>query len=192
MRRRDPLANPAPLIPRVYSYVAYRIGDGPDAEDVTSDVFERALRYRASYDEHRGRPVTWLLGIARRCVDDALKRRTSLPAFDVEERPSTEDLEAEAVHRVAVAGAINRLDARARRGFGLDERTMSLCRRLGSNLVLRRLTASPKVKADLGFLRGRRERFRVAFQPAVRAAVRLSPLRGCDVQGRHPPRSSVA
>jgi RNA polymerase sigma-70 factor (ECF subfamily) len=114
MRSKDPLGNPADLIPRVYSYVAYRIGDGPDAEDVTSDVFERALRYRASYDEHRGRPVTWLLGIARRCVDDALKRRTSLPAFDVEERPSTEDLEAEAVHRVAVAGAINRLDARAR------------------------------------------------------------------------------
>jgi hypothetical protein len=27
----------------VYSYVAYRIGDGPEAEDVTSDVFERAV-----------------------------------------------------------------------------------------------------------------------------------------------------
>ena len=57
MRQRDPLANPRPLIRRVYSYVAYRIGDGPDAEDVTSEVFERALRYRASYDESRGQPV---------------------------------------------------------------------------------------------------------------------------------------
>ena len=66
MRQRDPLANPRPLIRRVYSYVAYRIGDGPDAEDVTSEVFERALRYRASYDESRGQPVPWLLGIARR------------------------------------------------------------------------------------------------------------------------------
>ena len=69
MRYRDPLANPAPLIRRVYSYVAYRIGDGPDAEDVTSEVFERALRYRASYDQARGHALPWLLGIARTCVD---------------------------------------------------------------------------------------------------------------------------
>ena len=72
---RDPLANPEPLIRRVYSYVAYRLGDGPEAEDVTSETFERALRYRRSYDESRGQPVPWLLGIARRCVDDAYRSR---------------------------------------------------------------------------------------------------------------------
>src|SRR5256885_13180960 len=44
MFSRDPLANPEPLIRRVYSYAAYRLGDGPDAEDATSDAFERALR----------------------------------------------------------------------------------------------------------------------------------------------------
>ncbi|MGD0714498.1 MAG: hypothetical protein ABSB24_09975 [Gaiellaceae bacterium] len=32
---RDPLAHPEPLIRRVYAYVAYRIGDGADGEDVT-------------------------------------------------------------------------------------------------------------------------------------------------------------
>ena len=57
MARKDPLADPAPLIRRVYSYVAYRIGDGPDAEDLTSEVFERALKYRESYDPDRGGPV---------------------------------------------------------------------------------------------------------------------------------------
>jgi RNA polymerase sigma-70 factor (ECF subfamily) len=75
MLRNDPLANPEPLIRRVYSFVAYRLGDGPDAEDVTNDTFERALRYRESYDRRKGEPVTWLLGIARRCVDDALANR---------------------------------------------------------------------------------------------------------------------
>ena len=45
--RRDPLADPEPLIRRVYSYVAYRIGPGADAQDVTSDTFERALRVLA-------------------------------------------------------------------------------------------------------------------------------------------------
>ncbi len=33
MFKRDPLANPEPLIRRVYAYVAYFVGDGPDAED---------------------------------------------------------------------------------------------------------------------------------------------------------------
>ena len=60
MARRDPLANTPELIRRIYSYVAYRVGDGPDAEDVTSEVFERALRYRKSYDPSRGEPVAWL------------------------------------------------------------------------------------------------------------------------------------
>lgn len=75
MLRNDPLANPEPLIRRVYSFVAYRLGDGPDAEDVTNDTFERALRYRSSYDRSKGEPITWLLGIARRCIDDALSNR---------------------------------------------------------------------------------------------------------------------
>ena len=114
MRRRDPLANPRPLIRRVYSYVAYRIGDGPDAEDVTSEVFERALRYRASYDESRGQPVPWLLGIARRCVDDALVRRPHVSSSEFSDQTSAEDLEGDAVRRLTVATAVNRLDERAR------------------------------------------------------------------------------
>jgi RNA polymerase sigma-70 factor, ECF subfamily len=110
--RRDPLANSPELIRRVYSYVAYRIGDGPDAEDVTSEVFERAVRYRESYDPARGEPLGWLLGIARRCVGDALAR----PALD-EPAPgdtrSSEDVETEVVERLTVAAAVSRLDERA-------------------------------------------------------------------------------
>jgi RNA polymerase sigma factor (sigma-70 family) len=71
---RDPLADPQPLIRRVYAYVAYRIGDGADAEDVTSATFERALRYRESFDPRRGDAATWLIGIARRCIADAMHR----------------------------------------------------------------------------------------------------------------------
>src|SRR5947209_17352969 len=68
---RDPLSEPRPLIRRVYSYAAYRLGDGPDAEDVTSETFARALRYRDSYDPGKGPPIGWLIGIARRCIADA-------------------------------------------------------------------------------------------------------------------------
>ena len=72
---RDPLADVRPLIHRVYAYVAYRIGSGADAEDVTSETFERALRYRGSFDPRRGDPAAWLIGIARRCITDAARRR---------------------------------------------------------------------------------------------------------------------
>jgi RNA polymerase sigma-70 factor (ECF subfamily) len=110
---RDPLENPAPLIRRVYSYVAYRTGDGPEAEDLVSEVFERALRYRKSYDPRRGAPLTWLLGIARRCVDDAL-RRPLTSTTGPPESASAQDLEAETVERLTLAAAIDQLDERAR------------------------------------------------------------------------------
>src|ERR1043166_1203495 len=93
MKRKDPLANPAAAIRRVYSYVAYRIGDGPEAEDITSDVFERALRYRSSYDESRGQPLPWLLGLARRCAADAVSRRPPIAESEAGEQPSAEGLE---------------------------------------------------------------------------------------------------
>ena len=66
--RRDPLANPEQLISMVHRYVSYRVGDGAEADDITSDVFERAIRYRDSYDPSRGEPRAWLIGIARRSI----------------------------------------------------------------------------------------------------------------------------
>jgi RNA polymerase sigma-70 factor (ECF subfamily) len=98
----------------VYSYVAYRIGDGPEAEDVTSAVFERAIRYRASYDGSRGRPLPWLMGIARRCIDDALAHRPPSSGSEAPEQASSEDLEGETMQRLAVAAALETLDPRGR------------------------------------------------------------------------------
>jgi RNA polymerase sigma factor (sigma-70 family) len=111
--RRDPLANAPELIRRIYSYVAYRVGDGPDAEDVTSEVFERALRYRKSYDSSLGEPLAWLIGIARRCIDDSMTR----PRAELGEQQdvtSPEDLEADALQRLTVAAAVEGLDERSR------------------------------------------------------------------------------
>src|SRR5919204_2304426 len=111
--RVDPLKNPEPLIRRVYSYVAYRIGDGADAEDVTSDTFERALRYRKSYDPSRGEPISWLLGIARRSIDDFVKHRLEL-VNDPPEPVAPGDLEEDTARRLRVAAAIGVLGERER------------------------------------------------------------------------------
>jgi RNA polymerase sigma-70 factor (ECF subfamily) len=105
---RDPLANPEPLIRRVYGYVAYRIGDGPSAEDVTSDVFERALRYRDRFDARRGEPVAWLLGIARRCVSDELASQVPL-VHEPAEQPDPVDLGDAAALRLDLRAALARL-----------------------------------------------------------------------------------
>jgi RNA polymerase sigma-70 factor (ECF subfamily) len=109
----DPLRNPEPLIRRVYAYVAYRLGDGPDAEDVTSETFERALRYRSSFDASKGPPVAWLIGIARRCVDDALSGRAQAGA-EPQDVAAPSDLELETVRRIDLRKAMAALDERDR------------------------------------------------------------------------------
>jgi RNA polymerase sigma factor (sigma-70 family) len=111
--RRDPLANAPELIRRVYSYVAFRVGDGPDAEDITSEVFERALRYRKSYDPSLGEPLAWLIGIARRSIGDAMTRPRSELGGPPDVR-SSEDLEGDALQRLTVAAAVEGLDERSR------------------------------------------------------------------------------
>ena len=78
MKRDDPLSRPEPLIRRVYSYAAYRLGHGPDAEDAASETFARALRYRSAYDAGAGSVQAWLLGIARRVVDEAFAARARM------------------------------------------------------------------------------------------------------------------
>ena len=109
----DPLANPEPLIRRVYAFAAYRLGDGPDAEDVTSEVFERALRYRDSYDRSKGEPVAWLLGIARSCTSAALAARAANPAtVDNSPEISTPGFEDDSVRRLSLATALAQLAER--------------------------------------------------------------------------------
>jgi RNA polymerase sigma-70 factor (ECF subfamily) len=134
--RRDPLAYPDTLIRRVYSYVAYRLGDGPDAEDVTGDVFERALRYRQTYDSSRGEPAAWVLGIARRCVDDALRARPPAAAIEPPDEPSVEDVEADALRRLGVGAALAQLDDRGRDLIALRYGADLTARQIGELLGL--------------------------------------------------------
>lgn len=65
----------------VYRYVRYRVSSRATAEDVTSEVFLKALRSIGRYDPSRAAPRTWLLRIARNAVTDhlrALRRKGSL------------------------------------------------------------------------------------------------------------------
>lgn len=134
MRGSDPLASPEVSIQRVYAYVAYRIGAGPDAEDVTSTVIERAVRYRTSYDALRGDPVSWLIGIARSCVADHVRNLTA--PDELRDAPDDHpSLESEAVMRLGVNDAIATLDDRDRElvalRYGADLSAREIGRLLG-------------------------------------------------------------
>jgi RNA polymerase sigma-70 factor (ECF subfamily) len=125
---QDALSDPGPLIRRVYAYAAYRVGDGPEAEDITSEAFERALRYRDSFDSRRGDAASWLIGIARRCIADAALRR-EVPTEEVSER-AVEGHEDDAVRRIELNAAV----------AGLDERERELVAlRYGADLTARQI-----------------------------------------------------
>ena len=121
---RDPLADPRPLIRSVYAYVAYRIGDGHDAEDVTGETFARALRYRDSFDPERGEPIGWLIGIARRCIADLALTRPTQELDESVDVAAPGDLAEDGVRRLTVCAAVARLDEAGRElvalRFGAD------------------------------------------------------------------------
>lgn len=83
---------------RVYAYVARRVGDRDAAQDLTSDVFHKALASLHTF-EWRGVPFAgWLLRIAANMIVDRSKRGTreitgqdlsELP--DLDKRPKLEE-----------------------------------------------------------------------------------------------------
>ena len=132
---RDPLADPEPLIRRVYAYVAYRVGDGPDAEDVTSETFERALRYRSSFDAAKGEPAAWLIGIARRCIDDSRAGRP-LPLADPPDEVAPGMLDEDSARRLDLAVAVASLGERDRELIALRYGADLTARQIGELLGL--------------------------------------------------------
>jgi RNA polymerase sigma-70 factor (ECF subfamily) len=153
MARRDPLTDPGGLIRRVYSYVAYRIGDGPDAEDITGDVFERAVRYRSSYDPRRGEPLSWLVGIARRCIDGRRPIPMGRHSPDELEQEAPGDLADSAVERLAIAAAMSTLDERSRDLLALRYGADLSARQIGAILGLKPNAVDVALHRALGRLR---------------------------------------
>ena len=167
--RHDPLAHPEELIRRVYAYVAYRVGDGPEAEDITSDVFERALRYRSSYERSKGEPVAWLIGIARRAIADAARPATA----EISDAPADLELEARTAARVDLHRAVARLDARDQELVALRYGADLTAKQIGQLLELKTNAVEVALHRALGRLRAELER----EDPTQPQAADLSPVR---------------
>ena len=132
----------------VYRYVRFRVATREVAEDITSEVFLKALRALDRYDPGRSRPRTWLLRIARNAVTDhlrKLRRRGSLHiSLDrapdlVSDGPSQEErlLRAEQLRRLFNAAATLR---------EADQEVLSL--RYGAGLENAEIAESLKITAN--------------------------------------------
>jgi len=92
--------------------VAHCVGHRVDAEDVTGEAFERALRYRQTFDSRKGEPIAWMLGIARNCVYDAMLQ--DRPKLTQPDPVAKADVEEEIVSRVTLEEALATLSAQDR------------------------------------------------------------------------------
>ncbi|MFO1339478.1 MAG: sigma-70 family RNA polymerase sigma factor [Burkholderiaceae bacterium] len=61
--------------PRVFGLVGCMLNDTGLAEEVVEDTYWQVWRQAERYDPGRGRPVTWLLAMARSRAIDAMRRR---------------------------------------------------------------------------------------------------------------------
>ncbi len=98
-------------LPKVFWYISYRIGDVHLAEDLTSDVFVKALTGFSSYRSDKASFSTWLLSIARHMVVDhyrAVDRGQAIPLEEATEMlsesisPEEEAVKKEELQRLRV------------------------------------------------------------------------------------------
>jgi RNA polymerase sigma factor (sigma-70 family) len=104
----------------VYGFFAYRVGSRDDAEDLTQQTFERALRAWDRFDPRRAAVGTWLIAIARNLLIDHY--RSAAPEsgqVPIEDVPASELPAANGAHGALglepeLADALNTLAQRDR------------------------------------------------------------------------------
>jgi RNA polymerase sigma-70 factor (ECF subfamily) len=132
-------------LPRVYNFFRYRVGDGPLAEDLTSETFEKAWRNRARYNRDLAAFTTWLFTIARRVAVDHFRRhRPEVALADVAHLTDDETMEDQTQKQADFArlsALLARLADRDRElvalkyGAGLTNRTIAGLTRLSESNV---------------------------------------------------------
>jgi RNA polymerase sigma-70 factor (ECF subfamily) len=101
---------------RVYAYIARRVGNRDAAQDLTADVFHRALANIGKY-ESRGVPfAAWLFRIAANAIADRWKHAAKESGNPAPEEIDAGKLDLEAVeHRAQLFQAVRKLTAEQRR-----------------------------------------------------------------------------
>ena len=69
----------------LYGFALNALGERGAAEEVVQEVFTRAWRHAATYDQRRGSVRTWLYQIARHAIIDARRRASVRPGLPLHE-----------------------------------------------------------------------------------------------------------
>lgn len=107
-------------VSRVYAFFAYRLNSSQDAEDLTQQTFERALRAWDRFDPRRAPVGSWLLTIAHNLLVDHYRARAprtsdvALDALEPSELPPTNGTRPSIGLEPELARALARLPQRDR------------------------------------------------------------------------------
>ena len=75
-----------------FSFVLRIVGNREDAEDVLTDVFWQVWQQSSRYDSSRGKPIAWLLTIARTraidCIRSTNRQQTRTDEVETHNNPS--------------------------------------------------------------------------------------------------------
>jgi len=74
-------------MPKIYRYMSYRLGNASIAEDLTADVFEKALKHFDSYRQERASQSTWLMTIARNTMTDYFRKESRVQVVREDDAP---------------------------------------------------------------------------------------------------------
>ena len=109
---------------RVLAYLRFRVGSSEVAEDLVSQVFERALTHLADL-QAPGAVGAWLFRIARNCASDYFRRQRPVASLDTlvdschPRECSPEDTLVAQEERMSLLTQLNRLSEREREVIGL-------------------------------------------------------------------------
>ena len=84
------------LLPKVYRYFCYKVGEGQLAEDLTATTFEKVWRRRRRYRQKLGAISTWVFAIARNVAIDFFRTRKEALPLDAALLPDREMVSPEA------------------------------------------------------------------------------------------------
>ena len=125
----------------VYGFLAYRLRDDTEAEDLTQATFERALKAWSRFDSRKGSERTWLLTIARNLLADHHRRDDTWRQAGLNEAtpPTVAGPEARDAIEPALARALRQLSDRDREvlalRFGADLTGPEVADMLGLSLA---------------------------------------------------------
>ncbi|MEW6404619.1 MAG: sigma-70 family RNA polymerase sigma factor [Chloroflexota bacterium] len=83
------------LLPRVFHFFFYKVGDKFLAEELTAVTFEKAWIKRETYKRDTGAFRFWLFGIAQKVAMDHFRRNRKEVRLDLINVPASQNVEAE-------------------------------------------------------------------------------------------------